>query len=249
MNTVSLTHDGPVARVTLTRADKLNAFNARLVDELTAAFARAEAAGARLIVLSAKGKGFSGGLDLGDIDAMTDGDLVLRLIRIELLLQAVAHSPCATLALVHGPCYGAAADLVAACQWRVAAPDARFRMPGSRFGIVLGTRRLATLVGTDAARRLVMRDTPFKADEALETGFVTQIAAPSDWPAAEASVLAQADPLAPATFAALSSRMADDTRDADLAALVRSAVEGSLKARVKAYLAEVAAARAATKKG
>lgn len=248
MSTVSLTHDGPVARLTLTRAEKLNAFNAELVDDLMAGLQEAESAGARLIVLSAEGKGFSGGLDLGDVDAMTDGDLVLRLIRIELLLQAVHHCRSATLALVYGPCYGAAADLVAACQWRVAAPDARFRMPGSRFGIVLGTRRLTELVGADAARRLVLRDGPFGSQEALEAGFVTRIAPAEDWPAIEAEVLAKTAALSPDTFEALAARMRDDTRDGDLAALVRSAAEGSLKERVRGYLAEVAASRAAAHK-
>ena len=175
---------------------------------------------------------------------MSDGDLVLRLIRIEQLLQAVHHSPCATLALVHGPCYGAAADLAAAYKWRFAAPDARFLMPGSRFGIVLGTRRLTALVGADAARRLVLRTRPFGAEEALAAGFVTAIAKIEDWGAVQAEVLETATLVDPGTGARLAARMTQDTRDADLAELVRSAAQGSIRDRVKAYLADMAAARA-----
>ena len=239
MRTVTLAHDGPIARLTLARPEKLNAFNAELVDDLMSGLQNAEASGARLLVIRAEGKGFSGGLDLGGIEEMTDGDLVLRLVRIELLLQAVHRSPCATLAFVHGPCYGAAAELVAACRWRVATPDARFRMPGSRFGIVLGTRRLSNLVGADAARQLVLREQPFGADEALETGLLTRVAQDSEWPTIEAEVLEQAAALSPGTFSALMSRMHEDTGDGDLAALVRSASEGSVKERIQAYLAEV----------
>lgn len=150
---VSVTREGSLTRVRLNRAEKLNAFNAELVDGLMHAVRTAHEDGTRLLVITAEGKGFSGGFDLNDLDAQSDGDLLLRFVRVEELLQAVHHAPFATLALVHGACYGAAADLVAACHFRVAAPDARFRMPGLRFDLVLGTRiilrRLMLSIGQD----------------------------------------------------------------------------------------------------
>lgn len=243
MSLVTYSQEGLVARITLNRPEKLNAFNADLVDGLTDALAKAVASGARLAVFQAEGKGFSGGFDLGDIAGSTDGDLVLRFIRVEQLLQAVYHAPLATLALVHGPCYGAAADLVVACQWRVATPDALFRMPGSRFGLVLGTRRLADLVGEDTARRFVLRDQPFGADDALAAGFLTHMSGRDGWHDIQTAVLAQASAMDPLTFNRLSSHQRRDHRDADLAELVRSATDGSVKARILAYLDEMAAAR------
>lgn len=243
MSVVTYAQEGAVARITLNRPEKLNAFNVDLVEGLTDALGEAADSGARLAVFQAEGKGFSGGFDLGDIASSTDGDLVLRFIRVEQLLQAVYHAPLATLALVHGPCYGAAAELVVACQWRVATPDARFRMPGSRFGLVLGTRRLVDLVGEDAARRLVLRDRPFDADDAVAAGFLTDVGGREDWDDIEKAVLAQVNALDPLTFNRLSSRQRHDHRDADLAELVRSATDGSVKARILAYLDEMAAAR------
>ena len=243
MSAVSVTRDGPVTTVELDRPEKLNAFNGDLVDGLARAVAAAEADDTRLLVFRGAGKGFSGGFDLSGLDEMSDGDLLLRFVRVEEVLQAVHHARVATLALVHGACYGAAADLAAACHWRVAAPDARFRMPGARFGIVLGTRRLAALVGADRARALLLRDAPFDAGEALASGFVTEIAGQDDWPAVQERVLGQAQALDPMTLASLTRRMTADTRDEDLVALVRSAAHGSVKERIRAYLAEMAARR------
>lgn len=245
MSVVAVAPEGPVVRITLDRPDKLNAFSADLVEELSDAVEKAEASDARLIVFQGAGRGFSGGFDLSDIEAMSDGDLLLRFVRVEQLLQQVHHARIATLVLAHGPCHGAAADLVAACQWRVATPDAHFRMPGSRFGLVLGTGRLAQLVGSDAARRLVLRDKPFGADEALETRFVTDIAPTDEWPQTETRILDQVLALDVETYAALSDRQRTDTRDADMTALVQSASRESVKARVQAYLAEMKAKRGA----
>lgn len=244
MSAVAVETDGPVTRITLNRPDKLNAFNDALVDGATAALAEAERAGARLVVFQGAGKGFSGGFDLGAVEEMSDGDLLLRFVRVEALLQAVHHARAATVALVRGSCYGAAADLVAACQWRVAAPGARFRMPGARFGLVLGTARLVALIGEDRARALLLHDAPFSAEQAMEAGFLTEIAEQESWDRVGERIAAHVMTLDAETFAALSARKRRDTRAEDLAALVRSVAAGSVKARIRGYLAEMAAARA-----
>ena len=243
MSAVTVSFEGPVTRVVLSRPEKLNAFNAELVEGVAQAVADAEAAGTRLIVFQGDGKGFSGGFDLSDIDTSSDGDLLLRFVRVEQALQAIYHARAATLALVHGASYGAAADLVAACQWRVASPDARFRMPGSRFGLVLGTGRLAALVGEDHARNLLLRDKPFGADEALKCSFLTEVADKGTWSSVSDRILGHVLALDADTFAALSARKRRDTRDADLAVLALSATNGSVKDRIRAYLSEMAAAR------
>jgi enoyl-CoA hydratase len=223
----------------LNRPDKLNAFNAPLVEGLIEAVDRAVADGVRLIVFRGEGKGFAAGFDVDGLDAASDGDLALRLIRIEILLQRVQYAPVATLALVHGPCFGAAADLVAACRWRVAAPGAKFRMPGLRFGVVLGTRRLAQRVGTDTARTLLESSKVFDHEEALRVGFLTDVTAQEGWPNLIASCASVAATLLPAAQAAMLGGTVPDTRDADLSALTRSVAEPGLKARIAAYVASL----------
>ena len=236
MRLISFSQDGLIARITLNRPKKLNAFNSELVEELIQTLRRATSSEAKLLVFQAVGKGFSGGFDLSNIEQSSDGDLVLRFIRVEQLLQAVHHAPLATLALVHGPCYGAAAELVASCQWRVATPDAKFRMPGLKFGLVLGTRRLAALIGENAFRRLILNDSPFNSAEGLSAGYLTQIADKQEWADIETAVLAKASALAPATFTRLSSQLRQDFRDSDLAELVRSTTDWSVKERILSYL-------------
>ncbi|MDX2288802.1 MAG: enoyl-CoA hydratase/isomerase family protein, partial [Hyphomicrobiaceae bacterium] len=113
---------GDTVTLTLARPDRLNALDACLVEHMIEAFETADRDGTRLIVVTGQGKGFSGGFDLSDLAAQSDGDLALRFLRIESLLQLIHHAPCATLALVHGACFGAGADIVAACALRLAAP-------------------------------------------------------------------------------------------------------------------------------
>ena len=248
MSLVIYAIEGSLARVTLNRPEKLNAFNVELVEELMAAVSEAVASGARLVVFQAEGKGFSGGLDLSDIEQSSDGELLLRLVRVELLLQAVYHAPIASLAFVHGSCYGAAAELVASCQWRIATADASFRMPGPRFGVVLGSRRLTDLVGEDAFRRLVLRDSPFSAQDGCAEGYLTKIAEKSAWMDIESRILTDVSSIDAVTYAGILSQQRRDLRDSDLAALVRSGSEGSLKQNILSHLRHVAAQRHATSK-
>ena len=58
---VSVTREGAVTHVRLSRAEKLNAFNADLVDGLMQAVCTAQDDDTRLLVFTAEGKGFSGG--------------------------------------------------------------------------------------------------------------------------------------------------------------------------------------------
>jgi enoyl-CoA hydratase len=135
---------GAISTLTLNRPDKANALNAGLAGALAGAVQAAHHDGTRLLVLKGNGRHFCAGFDFGGYEDASEGDLLLRFERIELLLQALYHAPFATLALARGRNFGAGVDLVLACGRRVAAPEAQFRMPGLKFGLQLGTRRLAS---------------------------------------------------------------------------------------------------------
>ncbi|MCY1530059.1 1,4-dihydroxy-2-naphthoyl-CoA synthase [compost metagenome] len=222
--------------LTLARPEKMNALSADLVEALIAALNEAEAQGARLIVLKGEGKNFSAGFDFGDWQAQSEGDLLLRFVRIETLLQRLAASPCLTLALAHGRNFGAGVDLFGACKWRVSAPDATFRMPGLKFGLVLGTRRFAALVGAERARTILEQAATFGAEEALRDGFASRLAAAQEWPDIAQQAQETASALTCASRVQLYAALSAETPDTDLARLVRSAAEPGLKARVAAYL-------------
>ena len=225
---------GAVTELVLNRPDKANALDAALVEALLAAVARAAGEGARLLTLRGEGRHFCAGFDFSDLDQQSDGDLLQRFVRIEQLLQMLHHAPLTTLALCHGTAFGAGADLVAACDCRVAAPATRFRMPGLRFGVVLGTRRLAALIGADAAHEILTSSRAFEAAEAERLGLVQRLAEPNSWTEIVRSTV-EAQRLEPAAAMRLKARLKPDMRAADMAALVDSAAVPGLKDRIRAF--------------
>jgi enoyl-CoA hydratase/carnithine racemase len=55
-------------------------------------------------------------------------------------------------------------------------------MPGLRFGVVLGSLRLAAVIGADAAHKILTTQHTFEALEAARLGFVHRLAEPGSWP-------------------------------------------------------------------
>jgi enoyl-CoA hydratase len=245
---IEVTREGQHKRVSLNRPNKLNAFNTAMVDELLAVMRESHCDGTRMLVFDAVGKGFSGGFDLDGLAETSDGDMLLRFVRVEELLQAVFYAPFATMALVHGACFGAAADLVSACHFSVATPDAKFRMPGPMFGVVLGTHRLGRLVGATVARKLLACNVPFSAEDAARCGFIQSLATTDDWPELTEQACASVHTLDADTYALVNARLNDDSRAADMDALVRSVASGSITARLSAYVETVQRARAAVRR-
>jgi enoyl-CoA hydratase/carnithine racemase len=227
--------DRAVLQLTLARPARANALSESLVEALLAALAEAEREQMRLVIFRGEGKNFCSGFDLSDLAEQKDADLVRKLIRIEELLQRVAYAPFLTLALAHGRVMGAGADLFCACSERVAAPDTTFRMPGWRFGIALGTRRLAARIGTDAARRVLLESKQFDAGEALEMRFATMIASEPGWPDVIERVSRQAHALDWESMRHLLSLTLSDTRAEDMAALVETSARPGLKERIQQY--------------
>lgn len=232
-----------VATLGLARPERGNALGPEMVDALDAAIDAALADGARLIVLRGQGRNFCTGLDLADLDAIGDGDLALRILRIELLLQKIHALPVTTLAIASGRVFGAGADLFAVCDHRIAVQGASFAFPGPAFGLVLGTGRLAGIVGDTAARHLLLAGAAVEALRALDLGLATAVLAEDAVPEAIAAAEAAATRLDAETVAALHGRTRHADDAGDLAALARSVARPGLKARVAAYRAMVAARR------
>lgn len=234
-NELLRSHDGHVTRLTLNRPQKANALSASLVEALLNAVEYAHTDGTRLLILDANGDNFCAGFDFSGYLEASEGDLVLRFIRIEHLLQQLYHAPFATLALAHGKNFGAGADLVCACSMRVAAADTTFRIPGLRFGMVLGARRLANRIGADAAREVLASSRIFDANAALELHLITRIAARSEWPALTDAARKESNVLTQPAIARLNEQTVIDTRAADMAALVQSASVPGLKERIRMF--------------
>ncbi|MFO1058132.1 MAG: enoyl-CoA hydratase/isomerase family protein [Dongiaceae bacterium] len=227
--------DDAVAILTLNRPERGNALSPALVEALGAALAVAASDGTRLLVLRGNGRHFCTGFDLTDLEAQSDGDLVLRILRVERLLQAIFHAPFHTMALAHGRVTGAGAEMLCACDTRIGAPGVRFAMPGPQFGVALGTRRLAHRIGAEKAAALLLQGHGLEEGEALAHGLLSAVAEPETWPSRMAELGAALGRVAADTAARLRAVLKPDTRAADLATLVESVIEPGLRERIARY--------------
>jgi len=241
MTELVVEHDDKTTYLILNRPSKRNALSASLVELMLQELEKIDGRITRLVVLKGNGDCFCAGFDLGEIESQSDGDLLLRFVRIEQLLQALYYSPVDTVALAHGKNFGAGADIFCACSHRIATQDATFQMPGLSFNLVLGTRRLVERVGSTQARSILRGGKTLTADQAFGIGLVTQICANADWQGRVNEALAAASRLTDDANARLNRVSLRDTCDSDIADLARSAAAPRLKSRIMGYRASTKA--------
>jgi enoyl-CoA hydratase/carnithine racemase len=220
--------------LTLNRPGSSNALSSVMVEELLRYVRESASDGTQTLVFRGSGSSFCGGFDLSGLDEARDADLLARFVRIELLLQAVYMAGFDTVACARGAAFGAGADLFAVCRFRLVDPNTRFAMPGLQFGIALGTRRFAALVGEATAYELLASGVPYEAPRALEIGLASRIESEGRW-----SALIEERHRARRVSGEALGRLARLTRHdscaADMQALVESASEPGLVERVRRY--------------
>ena len=191
-DTIRYEVDGPVATITLNRPDAANAQNSQLIDDLDAAFDRAEAdADVRVVVLAAAGKHFSAGHDLKELLAGTEHWAAMRdtpegklaheqtmyfdkLVRIRDFRKV-------TIAAVQGTCSAAGLMLASMCDLIVAADDARFSNPVLRMSGV-GVELLIEPweLGPRKAKEFLFCAETFSGEEAERYGLVNRVVPRAD---------------------------------------------------------------------
>ena len=172
--------DGAVVIVTISRPDKLNALNARTVEELGQAMEEARIDdNVRAIVLTGAGeKSFVAGADISELAVQTpvsgreharSGQAVFD--RIERLGKPV-------IAAVNGFALGGGCELAMACTLRLAADTAKFGQPEINLGLIpgyAGSQRLPRIVGRGQALELLLTGAQISADEAYRIGLVNKV--------------------------------------------------------------------------
>lgn len=171
---------GPVTRITLTRAEKHNAFDDGLIAALTAAFGQAGAdPKCRVIVLAAEGRSFSAGADLAYMQRMAGHDRDANLAdarALAELMHTIDRCPKPTVARVQGAAYGGGVGLVACCDIAVAGPRARFCLSEVRLGLIPSVISpfVVAAIGARASRHYFLTADVFNAEIALRLGLVTE---------------------------------------------------------------------------
>lgn len=178
--TVRVSLDSGVLRLTLNRPDKLNSFNEAMHRALRAGFERASAdPEVRAVLLTGAGRGFCAGQDLGDRDPRKGGvvpDLghtldtfynpTLRLIR-------ALEKP--VVCAVNGVAAGAGANIALACDIVLAARSAKFIQAFARIGLVPdagGSWSLTRILGEPRAKALALLAEPLTANQAADWGLI-----------------------------------------------------------------------------
>jgi enoyl-CoA hydratase/carnithine racemase len=93
MPELDMAREDALTRLTLNRAAKANALSGDLVDALLSAVEAAYHDGTRLLVLQGDGEHFCAGFDFTGFEHMSEGDLALRFVRIEMLMEALYRLP------------------------------------------------------------------------------------------------------------------------------------------------------------
>ena len=168
--------DGGVWTVTLDRAEKANALTAQMLERLVAVME--EAAAARAVILTGRGKVFSAGADLAAARAgLATSPLWER------LSGAIAALPGLSVAALNGTLAGGATGMALACDLRIAVPEATFFYPVMKLGFLpqpSDPARMAALIGPARTRLVLMGGARLTAQEALAFGLVDRIVAQGD---------------------------------------------------------------------
>jgi 2-(1,2-epoxy-1,2-dihydrophenyl)acetyl-CoA isomerase len=174
--TIAFAADGPVARITLNRPDRLNSFNVRMHEELRDALG--SLGSARVVVLTGAGRGFCAGQDLNDRavapgKSVDLGDTVAQCWNP--LIRMLTSLPQPVIARVNGVAAGAGANIALASDIVVAAKSAKFIQSFSAIGLIPdsgGTWALPRLVGQARALGLALTGDPLPAQTAAEWGLI-----------------------------------------------------------------------------
>jgi enoyl-CoA hydratase/carnithine racemase len=162
----------------------MNALNIQLQEELRAVAREATADEAiRAVVVYGGEKVFAAGADIKEMSAMGYAAMSARAGEITSAVAAVAAIPKPVVAAITGYALGGGCELALACDWRVAADNAKLGQPEINLGIIPGaggTQRLARLVGPAKAKDIVMSGRFVDAAEALAIGLVDRVVAADD---------------------------------------------------------------------
>jgi enoyl-CoA hydratase len=201
--------DGPMALVTINRADKHNAISLATLDDLHSAV---DAAGAddavRVITITgAGGRSFASGSDLSEV-LHRDFKKALEPI-VQGLADKLERTPKPTIAAIDGICMGGGLEVALGCDLRIATPKSRFATPEGKLGIIPGggaTARLPRIVGRGWGMEMMLMGEPINAERALSIGLVTRLVEPEELiPEARrmADHLAKFAPFVPRTMKAM----------------------------------------------
>lgn len=206
---VHLSINDGVAAILIDRPAARNAMTWTMYEQLAAHCRRigADASVRVATVRGAGGEAFVAGTDIEQFLAFRGGEDGIDYERkIDAMIEAIERLPMPTVAIVEGWAIGGGLAISAACDFRVATPNASFGVPIARtLGNCLSMANYARVVasfGAPRARRMLLLADTVGAQEALDCGFVTEIAGPDELEAKAAALCGRLAKNAPVTMRA-----------------------------------------------
>jgi methylglutaconyl-CoA hydratase len=180
---LSITTQGAIRTITLSRPDVRNAFNDEVIAELKNAFTEAGlAADVRCVVLAAEGPAFCAGADLNWMRRMADYTRDENLAdagQLAAMLRAIYECPKPTIARVQGDVFAGGVGLVAACDMAVSVDTATYCLSEVKLGLIPATISpyVIRAMGARASHRYFLTAERFSAAEAHRVGLVHEVVA------------------------------------------------------------------------
>jgi len=171
--------DGAVAILTLNRPHAMNALSGELIDALQAEFDKlAKDTAIRCVIVEAKGRAFSTGHDLREVNSSQDHAFHHDLLtRCSAMMLSINRLPQPVIAKVQAIATAAGCQLVAACDLAVASSEATFATSGITNGLFCGTPSVAVgrNVGAKRALDMLLTGQAIDAEAALRDGLVSRV--------------------------------------------------------------------------
>ncbi len=233
---IQLSHDGPVATLTLARPDVHNAFNAEMVATLRACFAvLADDPDVRVVVLTGAGASFCAGADLTWMRASLAWSHEQNIADAEALAAMFAAAwelPKPLIGRINGAALGGGVGLVACCDIAVAVETAQFGFSEVRLGLIPAViaQYVVPKIGVSQARALFVSGERFDAARALQIGLVHAVVDAAGLDPAVGKITAGLLANGPAAMAA-AKRLVDAVWTLERAAARRYLVEAIAAAR------------------
>jgi enoyl-CoA hydratase/carnithine racemase len=243
---VSLAFEGPIARLTLTRADKLNALDRAMIVALAdAARAIDDSQETRVAILSGEGKAFCAGGDIAAWGGLPPLEMWRDWTRLgHRAFESLARLRAPLIVALTGHAFGGGLELAAVGDIRVAEAGIKLGLPETGLGMApgwSGTQRLVRRFGASVVRRMALGGKLFTAEEALDLGLVDELVAPGEGlvrAAAIAADVAMRGPVAVQIVKAMINAAEGEDRDAPIEGLA-----GALTATTQDLAEGVAAFR------
>ena len=195
---LSTRRDGGVEYLTLNRPEVRNAFNAAMIEEITA-WARevtADAGGLRAVVIAGAGKTFCAGGDaawMAQTVNYSEAENLRDAQALSHMFRAIDGVPLPVIGRVQGAAMGGGAGLAAVCDIVVAAEDAMFGFPEVKLGLIPAVVSYFVIgkIGRSAAHELFLTGARFTAARAYEIGLTHRVVPASDLDAEVAKYIAE----------------------------------------------------------